>query len=275
MILMKKLLTLLAVLLLCACAACAEPIDERLLAFDESDYKELSMSEIPEGELTEELLRRLTDEQAARLLDSILPRLTEKGYVQDIPRAGYLDYEGALWRVADTSFWDLYDLVDTTPQEELPHEVIHLNTDCDPAATNLCNYFAIYFFELENYFVFCPDCFPVEWTYYFLVSSGIEGTNQLEIVPFDETVPASLAQPMGVMVYFDHETDECLSIAVEFNQQGFVIVWQAEDFAIDGVLGHCKSCDRHHEYAYEWDVFKPGIWHCRNCGELSMQTLSE
>ena len=48
----------------------------------------------------------------------------------------------------------------------------------------------------------------VEWTYYFLVSSGIEGTNQLEIFPFDETVPASLAQPMGVMVYFDHETDE-------------------------------------------------------------------
>lgn len=272
---MKKLISLLCLLMLfsCALAEDAAPIDERLSKFDEYVYSELSMSEIPEGELTEELLRELEDAQAARLLNSVLPRLVEQGYIRELPFSAYLDYEGTLWRDYSGSNWDLMNLAETTPIEELPRYTAHLTPDCDPAASYACNYFALYFFSVETLFDPCPKCFPEGWVYDYLVTPGIDGTNRMRITPWFDAQPGAYDQPRELMLHFDHETDECLAIAVEYYQQGFILVYQDEDFAIDGIMDCCPECyDRDTQY-FDWRYHEPGVWHCRNCGVINSMPL--
>lgn len=274
---MKKLLSLFCLLMLFTCAVAEEaaPIDERLSAFDENDYAELSMDEIPEGKLTEELLNQLQDAQAARLLDSILPRLVEEGYIREVDRSAYLDYEGTLWRDYPGSFWDLYELTESTPIEELPRYTVHLTPGCDPASSYSCNYFAMYFFSVETLFDPCEKCFPEGWIYDYIVSHDAAGMNRMHITPWFDPQQGVYDQPREIMAYFDHETDECLSIAVEYHQQGFIIVHQDEGLGIDGIMDCCPHCYDRQTQRFNWEAHEPGLWHCRKCGYLNVMPLED
>lgn len=274
---MKKLIPLLCLMLLFSCALAEEaaPIDERLSQFDESDYAELSMDEIPEGELTEDLLNQLTDAHAAKLLDSILPWLVERGCIREVDRSAYLDYEGTLWRDYPGSFWDLMELAESTPIEELPRYTAHLTPDCDPASSYSCNYFAMYFFSVETLFDPCPICFPEGWIYSYIVSPDAEDTNRLDITPWFDAQPGRYDQPREIAVYFDHETDKCLSIAVETYQQGYTIVYQDEAFVLDGILDYCPECYDRNKMYINWEAHEPGLWHCSKCGAITRMPVED
>jgi len=266
---MKRLLSLLLTILLlpCAFAEDSEPEDERLRQFYRSIYAELSMSEIPEGELTEDLLRDLSHAQADRLLDSILPWLVEKEYIRELPRTAYLNVEGALWKEMPESFWDLSPLVESTPAEELPLFPAHLNPLCAPVVMSRCNYFAMFFLGVETLFGPCPDCFPAGWVYEYYVVNDIEEANRMQITLRHEAEPYDL--PSEITLHFDHETDECVCIAVQYHGQDYVIVYQDDSFAIDGMLDFCPYCDDSETEYISWSYHEPGVWHCNQCGIIS------
>lgn len=243
--------------------------EKDLSQFSSSSYDELSMDEIPDGELTEELLDRLEDEQAARIFDALLPWLTEKGYIRELPRSAYLDYEGTLWIEDVGSFADLWYQMDKVPIEEMPTSLIHLSSDCDPAATHRCNYFAIYFWSLDPLFELCPKCFPAGWSYDYLFTFDSTGMNRMEINLLTESVPGRFDQPRSIIAYFDHETDECLSIAVQFSGQDYVIVHQNDRFEISGIIRCCENCDDPWQDHRAWVALEAGLWHCKACGSIT------
>lgn len=266
---MKKLLALLLAALLVPCAMAEEavPVDERLLAFDKGDYAELSADEIPDGELTEELLSSLTDAHAAMLLDSVLPWLSERGYLREVPRSAFMDWEATQWTDCQDSFWDLYDVVDSGRIDSLPRFTLHSSADCSNAANRTCNYFATYFFSLETIFDPCTVCYPSGWSYEYIVTGEIDGLNSMEITPRFEAEPGILAQPRQIRLQFDHGTDECVFIAVEYPQQGYIIVHQAADFPLSGIVSVCPDCEE--DSSAYWYRHEPGLWHCRSCGALT------
>ena len=268
---MKKWLAILLLLVVLPCALAEETADDRFAGIPENSYNELSADEIPEGELTEKLLEDLQEIHADRLFDSILPLLQDRGYLPAIHRHAFLNAEGNLWKVETDSFWDLYRLVDTLPAEELPGYYVHLSPDCDPETAAICNYFAIYFFSLENMFHPCPECFPLGWQYEYLVSpaDAMPALNQMTISPFAELAPGRFDQIEELLAYFDKETDECLFIAAEYYGQGYVIIWQAEDFELFETVSHCELCDKGGYHFASWAHWMEGPAFCRNCGELS------
>lgn len=265
---MKKWLALFLALLLFPCALAEEA--DRFAGIKVIAYNELAAHEIPEGELTEEMLQDLQDVHADQLFDSILPLLQEMGYLPQAPRTAFLNAEASMWKKETDSFWDLYDLTETLPAEELPKYAVHLSPDCDPEATSTCNYFAIYFFELENMFYPCPECFPAGWGYEYTLSAyDMEGINEMIILPFQAPLPGRFDQIAGFRAYFDRETDECLFIAAEYYEQGFVIIWQAENYALFDARNYCEECDKSNLFVFAWAEWKEGPVFCRNCGSLS------
>lgn len=232
-------------------------------------YDELSMDEIPDGELTEELLNRLEEEHADRIFDTLLPWLVEKGYVQELPRSAYLNYVGTLWIEDIGSFADLWMQNDSVPIEEMPTSLIHLSPECDLTATRRCNYFAIYFWNLESLFDLCPKCYPVGWIYDYLFSFEFEGVNQLQIDLRTEAIPGKYDQPRSVIAYFNHETDECPSIAVQYEGQDYVIVYQNDHFKFNGIISCCQNCEDPWSGNNAWATLEDGLWHCKACGTIT------
>ena len=281
---MKRICALLlsvALLLSCNASSLAEAVqtedaadragmlEAELAKFSPEAYDELSMDEIPDGELTEELLGRLEEEHADRVFDALLPWLVEKGYVQELPRTAYLNYEGMLWIEDVGSFADLWLQRDTVPIEEMPSSQIHLSPDCNSAATSLCNYFAIYFWGLEPLFELCPKCFPVGWNYDYLLSFEFAGLNRLEINLMTEAVPGRFDQPRSISACFDHETDECLSVAVQYEGQDYIIVYQHDDFKLCGIISGCQNCTYTRSIDEMLATLEAGLWHCSTCGRLT------
>ena len=243
--------------------------EKDLSMFPSYVYNQLSMDEIPDGELTEELLERLQEEQAARILDTLLPWLVEKGYVQELPRSAYLDYVGTLWIEDLGSFFDLYKQIDTVPIDEIPTSQIHRSPECDPTATSRCNYFAIYFWSLEPLFDLCPKCFPAGWIYDYIFTFEFEGVNQLQINLRTEAIPGKYDQPRSVIAYYDHETDECLSVAVQYEGQDYVIVYQNDHFKLNGIISCCQNCDDPCSNNNAWGTLGDGLWYCKTCGTIT------
>lgn len=232
-------------------------------------YDELSMDEIPDGELTEDMLSMLEEEQADRIFDGLLPVFVEKGYVQDLPRSAFLNEERMLWIEDVGSFMSLWKQKDTVPMEEMPTSQVHRSSDCDPAATSNCNYFSIYFWGLEPLFEPCPRCFPAGWVYDYCFSFGFDGVNQMQISLRTEAVPGRFDQPRAVSACFDHETDECLSIAVQYEGQGYVIVYQNSNFRINGIINSCQNCPYSQKERESGAALKAGLWHCTACGAIT------
>lgn len=231
-------------------------------------YNELAMDEIPDGELTEDMLISLQDEHAARIFDGLLPWLVEKGYVRDLPRSAYLDDEGLLWIEDICSLWELCVRIDQVPIEEMPTSLIHLSPDCDPAATRKCNYFTLCFLDLAPLFELCPECFPAGWEYSYQFAYEFEGVNRLQIAPLPEAVAENGDPAQKIIAYFDHETDECLSVAVQAEGQDSVIVYQNERFELSGITDSCEYCGDPAENSEAWQNLEPGLWHCRTCGRI-------
>lgn len=72
-----------------------------------------------------------------------------------------------------------------------------------------------------------------------------------------------------IVAYYDHETDECLSVAVLYYKQGYIIVYQKEGFEINGILDRCANCDQEDEHRESWSGLEDGLWHCRWCGTIT------
>lgn len=249
-----------------------------LWKFQSAHYDELSMDEIPEGELTEELLDDLEEKQENQLFDELLPWLIEKGYIQDWPRSAFLNYEGTLWIEDVGSFYDLsvqydtYELVenpDTLDTSKLPTYYAHLSPECTLKAYKNCNYFAMYFWSVDMLFKPCPKCFPEGWAYDYIFSFAFEGMNKMRVNSWTEAVPGKYDQPRSIVAYYDYGTDECLSVAVLYYKQGYIIVYQKEGFEINGILDRCTNCDREDEHRASWSDLGDGLWHCRWCGTIT------
>ncbi|MGN1020227.1 MAG: hypothetical protein ACI4O7_07610 [Aristaeellaceae bacterium] len=263
---MKKFCLMLAVLALgCSVPALA---DTDLSQFDASVYDELSMDEIPDGELTGDLLSTLEDAHTDRIFDELLPWLVEKGYVRDVPRSGCVNEESKLWIRDIGSFMDLWLQLDTVPLEEMPTSLVHCSPSCDPDATVNCNVFAIGFWGLEDLFAPCPMCYPEGWVYDYLLSCEYEDLNQLYIGLRTEAVPGRFDEPRNIVASFDHGTDECLAVAVQYTDQAYVIVYQSERLTLQGILSACERCSIPGK-DNPWDNLEPGLWHCQACGSIT------
>lgn len=275
---MKKtnLLLLLVLALACIGTALAETTQtteeaklKELSKFQSYEYNELSMDEIPDGELTQELLKMLRETHENRIFDELLPWLVQRGYVQDLPRSAYLNYEGTLWVAEGMSFADLSMQCELVPAEELPTFRVHLSPDCDPAATVSCNYFFMYFMGVETLAEPCPVCFPNSWVYDYIHTYAFEGMNELEINLFSQAVSGKYDQPTCVIAYYDHATDECLWVSVQFYGQDFAIVYQSDSLQVDGIIYFCPNCDEPWCNYSPVELETPGLWYCATCGHFT------
>ena len=262
---MKRLISLLLMLTLLPCAALAETLEERLAPFQEADYERLTPDEIPEGEITVDLLEALNDAQDARLFDSVLPLLIDRALLPELPRSAYLNTGATLWTECGEDFWDLMHAVMETPVEEMQRYTHHLTPECDPAAIHTCTYFATYFFALETIFDPCPVCFPAGYQYNLSFTTGPDGCNKLRIAPWQTGDFDNQMRADWIMVYFDHETDRPFLIAANPGDKGFVIIQQDKDMEPVRMVPFCPECS---DYQKDFkDLFQSLIL-CGNCGEL-------
>lgn len=276
---MKKtnlLLLLLVLALACIGTALAETTQtteeaklKELSKFKSYVYAELSLDEIPDGELTQEMLEMLAETHENQIFDRLLPWLVQRGYVQDLPRSAYLAYEGSLWTEEGISEYTVWDDSDLARLEEAPAFQVHLSPDCNPAATKKCNYFALYFWELETIVEPCPVCFPNGWVYEYLLTYAFEGMNQMEINLRTEAVSGKYDQPTCVIAYYDHATDECLWISVQSYGQDFAIVYQSDSLQIDGIVYFCPNCEEPWCNYVAAELQNPGLWYCASCGHFT------
>ena len=91
----------------------------------------------------------------------------------------------------------------------------------------------------------------------------------MRISSWSDAVPGKYDQPRSIVAYYDHETDECLSVAVLYYKQGYIIVYQKEGFEINGILDRCANCDQEDEHRESWSGLEDGLWHCRWCGTIT------